>query len=529
LSEIITSDTKFHNHLCHIEEGEWSVLRHDILNILANNSIKRSSATFTKTLIARILPLKRFAFFYKLIVILTISFSGLACTDHGSATDSDQKQNMELVPDLVNESKEQQLLRRDLGIEVAKNNTNTLLKKIIKDTKSSPAIAIDSSKSSKASQKESSDDSQELNQNNVATKGSNSSSKHSMKKSMAGDSTKATGDSAKMTGDSVKKVVAKLKKNDKKKSKKKSKKKKNQKCKRGIHKGRKKCKIEKGYISVYHINKKKRYRKLRIIDDKNRIIPETRKILLELLGDWRAKKHCKVGYTFNYGYKGRASWRMYNCYVQDRLLWYLYLIGHHFDSEVHILSGLRANERKTSRHHNGHAVDFTVLGVKAKKVWEYCKRALPLVGIGYYPKGNFIHLDVGRDHHQAYWVDSSGSGESAKYKSGVSQVQRGRVKKSQSSMIASIKRSLKRHYDRFKKKKVAYDKRKKRREKIRKRKARKKKSRKKKFTKKKFTKKKSTKKKSTKKKSTKKKSTKKKSTKKKSTKKKSTKKKSTKK
>ena len=67
--------------------------------------------------------------------------------------------------------------------------------------------------------------------------------------------------------------------------------------------------------------------------------------------------------------------------------------------------------------------------MKAKKVWEYAKKTFPLVGIGYYPKTGFVHLDVGRDHHQAFWIDKSGSGESARYKSGVSQVQRGRARK----------------------------------------------------------------------------------------------------
>ena len=237
---------------------------------------------------------------------------------------------------------------------------------------------------------------------------------------------------------------------------KKKKKKKNQKCRRGIHKGRKKCSIERGHISLYHINRSKRKRNLKLVDDKRRIIPEAREIMLDFLGDWREKTQCKKGFLFNYEYRGRASWRMYKCYVQDRLLWYLYLIGHHFDSEIHIVSGLRSKERKTSRHHNGHAVDFKVPGVSAKEVWEYCKRTFPLVGVGYYPKTRFIHLDVGRNDHQAYWVDSSGSGESSSYRQGVSQVQKGRAKKSQTSMIRSIKKSLKRHHKSFKARQKKY-------------------------------------------------------------------------
>jgi hypothetical protein len=221
--------------------------------------------------------------------------------------------------------------------------------------------------------------------------------------------------------------------------------------------------------------------------------------MLALLGDWREKVSCGYGYRFNYKYKGRASWRMYDCYVQDRLLWYLYLVGHHFDSEIQIVSGLRSKERKTSRHHNGHAVDFRVAGVDAKKVWEFCKKTFPLVGIGYYPTTHFVHLDVGRDSHQAYWIDKSGSGEDALYKSGVSQEQRGRARKSQAGMIKSIKRSLSRHYQRFTVLRDAWLKRQKQRERAAKRKAAKRKAAKRKAAKKKAAKRKATKKRSKKK------------------------------
>ena len=215
-----------------------------------------------------------------------------------------------------------------------------------------------------------------------------------------------------------------------------------------------------------------------MIDDEQRIIPKAREVLLELLGDHRTKKQCKKGFSFNLEYKGRASWRMYDCYVQDRLLWYLYLVGHHFDSEIHIVSGLRSKERKTSRHHNGHAVDFRVPGVKAKEVWEYCKRTFPLTGVGFYPTTRFVHLDVGRDDHQAYWIDSSGSGESASYKGGVSQEQRGRARKSQAGMIRSIKNSLQRHYKSFTQKQKIHLERKAKREARKQRKKQRKRSKK---------------------------------------------------
>ena len=60
---------------------------------------------------------------------------------------------------------------------------------------------------------------------------------------------------------------------------------------------------------------------------------------------------------------------MYDCYVQDRLLWYLYLIGHHFDSEIQVLSGLRSDERKSSRHHNGHASSELVTGKSSRELF----------------------------------------------------------------------------------------------------------------------------------------------------------------
>jgi hypothetical protein len=217
--------------------------------------------------------------------------------------------------------------------------------------------------------------------------------------------------------------------------------------------------VKRGHINLRHINRGLKHKDLKLIDEKRNITKEGRKVMLDFLSDWRSKDSCGYGYTFNFEYTGKASWRMYECYVQDRLLWYLYLIGHHFDSEIQILSGLRAHERKTSRHHNGHAVDFRVAGVKAKEVWEYSKKTFPLVGIGYYPKGNFVHLDVGRNDHQAYWVDSSGSGEEAQYKSGVSQVQRGRAQKSQAGMIKSIKGMLNKHYQRFKAQRASWLKR----------------------------------------------------------------------
>ena len=116
-----------------------------------------------------------------------------------------------------------------------------------------------------------------------------------------------------------------------------------------------------------------------------------------LLGDWRT---------------GRSK------RVPDRLIWYLYLIGQHFDAPIEIVSGYRHDERKSSRHKKGSAVDFRVRGVDPKKVWTWCKR-FRRIGLGYYPTSKFIHLDTRENAY--YWIDDSGPGEEAQYRSGVAQ------------------------------------------------------------------------------------------------------------
>jgi hypothetical protein len=226
-------------------------------------------------------------------------------------------------------------------------------------------------------------------------------------------------------------------------------------CKRGINRGKPKCAVKSGHITAYNIHTGKKVKDLLLTNPSGGLLKEGRKQMLQLLADPKTKKQCPYGYTFNFDYSGGASWRMYDCYVQDRLIIYLYRVAHHFDSEVQIVSALRANERKTSRHHNGHAIDFKIVGVPAKEVFQYCKDHFPLVGIGYYPTSNFVHLDVGREDEQAFWIDSSGAGEEASYLSGVSQEQKGVAKEAQPRMMKTIEKQLQKNYNAFKKQKDA--------------------------------------------------------------------------
>ena len=107
--------------------------------------------------------------------------------------------------------------------------------------------------------------------------------------------------------------------------------------------------------------------------------------------------------------------------LPDNLLWYLYMVGRHFDKPIHLVSGLRQKARKTSRHSQGKAIDFRIPGVSSKTVWRYCKKRLAKkgVGLGWYPTSKFVHLDVREQSY--YWIDDSGPGEPSRYRKGVRQ------------------------------------------------------------------------------------------------------------
>ncbi|MDP2599171.1 MAG: DUF882 domain-containing protein [Deltaproteobacteria bacterium] len=82
--------------------------------------------------------------------------------------------------------------------------------------------------------------------------------------------------------------------------------------------------------------------------------------------------------------------------------------------EIQILSGYRSpkyNETlrkkgrlagKASLHTEGMAVDFTMEGVDAKKIWEFV-RAMNCCGVGYY-HGNAVHIDTGPAR---FWDETS--------------------------------------------------------------------------------------------------------------------------
>lgn len=95
-----------------------------------------------------------------------------------------------------------------------------------------------------------------------------------------------------------------------------------------------------------------------------------------------------------------------------RLVSLLAQVSDHFGGRtIQIVSGYRVTggyTRESSRHVSADAIDFRVRGVPVELVRDYC-RTFDHVGVGYYPRTKFVHLDVRRQ--SAYWVDWSAAGE----------------------------------------------------------------------------------------------------------------------
>lgn len=90
--------------------------------------------------------------------------------------------------------------------------------------------------------------------------------------------------------------------------------------------------------------------------------------------------------------------------IEPRLLQLIYRGVKHFDVPwVHLISGYRLT-RSTSRHAQGRAADMVFPGVTDEALATYM-RSLGFVGVGIYPRGGFVHLDV-RDE-SFFWIDRS--------------------------------------------------------------------------------------------------------------------------
>jgi uncharacterized protein YcbK (DUF882 family) len=89
-------------------------------------------------------------------------------------------------------------------------------------------------------------------------------------------------------------------------------------------------------------------------------------------------------------------------------------IAQHFAvARIDVVSGYRARPYGAphSKHFLGRAMDIHVVGVPAKQVATWVWKNFRNVGVGYYPKQEFVHVDS-RDQ-DIRWLDNSAHGESA--------------------------------------------------------------------------------------------------------------------
>ena len=104
---------------------------------------------------------------------------------------------------------------------------------------------------------------------------------------------------------------------------------------------------------------------------------------------------------------------------------------------IEIVSGYRPRARRTSRHRTARALDVRVEGVDRETLSDFL-RDLPETGVGYYPNSHFTHVDVREE--SAFWIDTSGPGERAAYRS--EEAFYGEVDDIRREILATVDRAL---------------------------------------------------------------------------------------
>ncbi len=96
--------------------------------------------------------------------------------------------------------------------------------------------------------------------------------------------------------------------------------------------------------------------------------------------------------------------------VDPRLLAVLSHISDHFGGQrIELLSGYRYQRRQTSNHFRAAAADIRIPGVDPRELRAFvCSLDAGGMGVGYYPRVGFIHVDV-RPEPSYRWIDYSRS------------------------------------------------------------------------------------------------------------------------
>lgn len=101
--------------------------------------------------------------------------------------------------------------------------------------------------------------------------------------------------------------------------------------------------------------------------------------------------------------------------IDTRLITLLSHVYDHFGGKrIELLSGYRYQRRTTSYHYQGAAADIRVPGVDPRKVRSFVESLdAGGMGVGWYPKVGFVHVDV-RPLPSYRWIDYSRSNPDAK-------------------------------------------------------------------------------------------------------------------
>jgi uncharacterized protein YcbK (DUF882 family) len=147
-----------------------------------------------------------------------------------------------------------------------------------------------------------------------------------------------------------------------------------------------------GRVTFYRIWSRERMR-VQMVDDRGVVRPGAQRSMRELMRPRESGKR-KLPNT--------------------RLLRLLAQVSDYFGGrQLDIVSGYRLPggfTNDTSRHVAGEAMDFRIAGVPLTELRDHCQK-FDHVGVGYYPRSQFVHLDVRRQN--ARWTDWSLPGQAA--------------------------------------------------------------------------------------------------------------------
>jgi uncharacterized protein YcbK (DUF882 family) len=77
---------------------------------------------------------------------------------------------------------------------------------------------------------------------------------------------------------------------------------------------------------------------------------------------------------------------------------------------IEYVSAYRASreETRTSPHRHATAIDFRIRGVQPSKIRDYVWKTYSGVGVGWYPEGQYIHMDTRPDKGDTAWTFRNG-------------------------------------------------------------------------------------------------------------------------